>query len=306
MLERLFVKRKESFMKDNDYVIVSDATVDLDRSILEQLNVRIIPMIYVLDGKENFCNPLEQDIDHDGFYEKVNAGIPVSTSQNPPTLFTDFYEKIAKEYKNILYLCFSSGLSGNYGSAVIGAGEYMEEHPGIRIEVVDSLCASVGEGYLLREVCRKRDEGASFEELLRYTEEIKRQVCHWFVVGNLDQLARGGRINPALAKLGSILNIHPILTTDDAGKLKVSEKVRGMKKALVKLCERFENYAFPGDGHRIMVAHAASPELAEELKNLLLATGRVSDCIIQKIGPVIGSHTGSPMCAVVFMGRQEE
>ena len=126
------------------------------------------------------------------------------------------------------------------------------------------------------------------------------------MVGNLDQLARGGRINPALAKLGSILNIHPILTTDAEGKLKVSEKVRGMKKALIKLRERFETYAFTGDGHRIMVAHAASSELAEELKNLLLATGRVSECIIQKIGPVIGSHTGSPMCAVVFMGKQEE
>ena len=293
-------------MKDKDYIIVSDATVDLDRSILEQLNVRIIPMIYILDGKENFCNPLEQDIDHEDFYEKVNKGIPVSTSQNPPTLFTDFYEELAKEYKNILYICFSSGLSGNYGSAVMGANEFMEEHPGIRIEVVDSLCASVGEGYLLQEVCRKRDEGASFEEAVRFTEEIKRQICHWFVVGNLDQLARGGRINPAVAKLGSILNIHPILTTDAEGKLKVSEKVRGMKKALIRLCERFTGYAFPGDGHRVMVAHAACPELAEDLQKLLLATGRIRECIIQKIGPVIGSHTGSPMCAVVFMGNQEE
>ena len=197
-------------MKENDYIIVSDATVDIDREILEKLNCRIIPMIYILGGEEHFFNPLEKEIDYDDFYGKVNAGVPVSTSQNPPKLFSDFYEELIKDYKKILYVCFSSGLSGNYGSAVMAARDIMEDNPDVRIEVVDSLCASLGEGYLLQEVCKKRDEGASFEEVLSFTEEIKRQVCHWFVVGNLDQLARGGRINPAVAKLGSILNIHPI------------------------------------------------------------------------------------------------
>lgn len=293
-------------MKENDYIIVSDATVDLDREILEKLNCRIIPMIYILGGEEHFFNPLEKEIDYDDFYGKVNAGVPVSTSQNPPKLFSDFYEELIKDYKKILYVCFSSGLSGNYGSAVMAARDIMEDNPDVRIEVVDSLCASLGEGYLLQEVCKKRDEGASFEEVLSFTEEIKRQVCHWFVVGNLDQLARGGRINPAVAKLGSILNIHPILTTDAEGKLRVSEKVRGMKKALIRLCERFKEYAFSGDGLRVMIAHAGCPDLAAELTKLVLATGRVRDCIIQRIGPVIGAHTGSPMCALVFMGRQEE
>jgi DegV family protein with EDD domain len=187
----------------------------------------------------------------------------------------------------------------------MGAREIMEEYPDVRICVVDSLCASVGEGFLLREVCRKRDEGAEFSELVKYTEEIKRQVCHWFVVGNLDQLARGGRINPAVAKLGSILNIHPILTTDEEGKLKVSEKVRGMKKAINRLAEKFDKYAFNRAVHRIIVAHAGCPELAEELRKLMLAKEKIKECIIQKIGPVIGSHTGSPMCALVFMGEQE-
>ena len=292
-------------MNNNDYLIVSDATVDLDKSILDSLNVRIIPMIYIMDGKENVFNPAEQEIDHDEFYKMVNAGVPVSTSQNPPTIFTDYYREFIKEAKKILYICFSSGLSGNYNSALMGAREIMEEYPDVQICVVDSLCASVGEGFLLREVCRKRDEGAEFSELVKYTEEIKRQVCHWFVVGNLDQLARGGRINPAVAKLGSILNIHPILTTDEEGKLKVSEKVRGMKKAINRLAEKFDKYAFNRAVHRIIVAHAGCPELAEELRKLMLAKEKIKECIIQKIGPVIGSHTGSPMCALVFMGEQE-
>ncbi|MCR4625038.1 MAG: DegV family protein [Lachnospiraceae bacterium] len=292
-------------MGNCDYLIVSDATVDLDKSILEGLNVKIIPMFFIMDGKEIFYNPMEEEIDHEEFYRKVNAGVKVSTSQNPPTVFVDQYREFIKESKKILYICFSSGLSGNYNSALMGAKELMEEYPDTDIRVVDSLCASLGEGFLLQEVCRKRDEGAGFDEITEYTEQIKRQICHWFVVGNLDQLARGGRINPATAKLGSILNIHPILTTDAEGKLKVSEKVHGMKKAIKRLAERFDKYAFNKAVHRIIVAHAGCPELAEELKKLMLAKEKIKECITQKIGPVIGSHTGSPMCALVFMGEQE-
>ena len=291
---------------ENEYIVVSDATVDLDKEILDGLNVRIIPMIYILDGKENFFNPALEEIDHETFYAQVNAGFPVSTSQNPPTVFTDFYKELIGEgYKKILYLCFSSGLSGNFNSAFIGARELMEKNPDVEIKVVDSLCASVGEGYFLQEVCAKRDEGAGFTELCEYAEEIKRQICHWFVVGNLEQLRRGGRINAVEAKLGSILNVHPILTTDEEGKLKVSEKVRGMKKALHELIGKFEKHAKADIEHRVIVAHAGCMDLAEQLKSMVIETGRIRECIIQKIGPVIGAHTGSPMCAIVFLGTQE-
>lgn len=290
----------------NDYIVVSDATVDLNRELIESLDVRIIPMIYILDGKEFYYDPSKEEFDHEGFYEKVNSGVPVSTSQNPPAVFMDHYSELARIYKKILYICFSSGLSGNYNSAVMAAQEFMEKNPEVTIKVVDSLCASVGEGFLVREVCHKRDEGASFEELSEYAERIKRQVCHWFVVGNLERLKRGGRINAVEAKLGSILNIHPILTTDREGKLKVSEKVRGMRKALHQLAGRIIKYAHEDITHKIIVAHAGCRELAEELKELALGTGKIKECIIEKIGPVIGAHTGSPMCAVVFMGDQEE
>lgn len=289
-----------------DYIIVSDGTVDIDKTILEELDVRIIPMIYIMDGEEHFFDPSKEEFRDMEFYEKVNAGVPVSTSQNPPALFQEFFEGLAEEgYKKILYICFSSGLSGNYASACMSARMVMEDDTSVDIRVVDSLCASIGEGFLLREVCAKRDSGASFEETVNYAEEIKRQVCHWFVVGNLEQLRRGGRINAVEAKLGAILNVHPILTTDAEGKLKVSEKVRGMKKALVRLVDRFITYAHEDITHNIIVAHAGCLELAEELKELVLKTGRIRKCIIQKIGPVIGAHTGSPMCAIVFMGRQE-
>lgn len=290
----------------SEYIIVSDATVDLSRELIDSLNVRIIPMIYILDGKEYYYDPSKEELDHENFYSQVNAGVPVSTSQNPPAIFKEFYEECAKEYKKILYICFSSGLSGNYNSARMAAGEFMEEHPDVDIKVVDSLCASVGEGFLLREVCAKRDAGAEFSEIVSFTEEIKRQVCHWFVVGNLEQLRRGGRINAVEAKLGSILNVHPILTTDKEGKLKVSEKVRGMKKALKLLAGRVLKYAHKDISHKIIVAHAGCRELADELRTMALETGRIKECIIEKIGPVIGAHTGSPMCAIVFLGSQED
>ncbi|MBR4343775.1 MAG: DegV family protein [Lachnospiraceae bacterium] len=290
----------------NDYIIVSDGTIDLDRKTVEKLGIRVIPMIYILNGTEHFFDPSAEDFDFSGFYEQVNAGVPVSTSQNPPRIFTDFFLELLKGYKKILYICFSSGLSGNYGSAYIAAEEVMQDNPGCEIKVINSLCASVGEGYLVRAVCEKRDEGASFEEITEYAEKIKRDVCHWFVVGNLEQLKRGGRINAVEAKLGSILNIHPILTTDSEGKLMVSEKVRGMKKAIHELVDKFLKYSDESIMHRVIVAHAGAPELAEQLISLLKETGRISEFLTEEIGPVIGAHTGAPMCAVVFTGTQEE
>ena len=289
-----------------DYIVVSDGTVDIDREMIGKLGAKIIPMIYIIDGEEHLFDPSEEVFDYKSFYEKVNAGVPVSTSQNPPTVFIDHFEELIKEYKKVLYICFSSGLSGNYNSACMAAEEVMNRHPEADIRVIDSLCASVGEGFLLSAICEKRDEGADFEELAQYAESIKRDVCHWFVVGNLDQLRRGGRINALEAKLGSILNIHPILTTDREGKLKVAEKVRGMRKALHELVGKFVTYAKAGIMHKVIVAHAGASELAEQLKGLLKETGRIKECLIQDIGPVIGAHTGSPMCAVVFMGTQEE
>ena len=290
----------------SDYVIVSDGTVDLSKDCINSLNIRIIPMIYILDGKEYFYDPSAQEFDHKEFYEKVNAGVPVSTSQNPPLLFTEFFEKIIKEYKKVLYICFSSGLSGNFNSAVMAAKEVEQKNPGTVIRVVDSLCASVGEGYFVKLLCEKRDAGMGFDEISEYAEKTKRDVCHWFVVGNLEQLKRGGRINAVEAKLGSILNIHPILTTDKEGKLKVSEKVRGMKKAIDGLVGKFLKYGESDIKHKVIVAHANAVELAESLKNHLEETGRIEECVLEEIGPVIGAHTGSPMCAVVFTGAQEE
>ena len=288
-----------------DYLIVSDGTVDLNKDTVEKLGIKIIPMIYILDGAEHFYDPSAEDFDFEDFYKQVNAGVPVSTSQNPPALFKEYFEKFLKISGKILYICFSSGLSGNYNSAVMASREVMEENPGTDIRVVDSLCASVGEGLLVKEICRKSDEGLSFEELTEYTEKIKRDVCHWFIVGNLEQLKRGGRINAVEAKLGSILNIHPVLTTDSEGKLKVSERARGMRKALHTLLERFITHAKNDFEHRIIVAHAGARELAENLKALLEETGKIKECSISEIGPVIGAHTGAPMCAVTFFGTQE-
>ena len=288
-----------------DYIIVSDGTVDLDKDTVEKLGIKIIPMIYILDGVEHSYDPSAENFDFDGFYKQVNAGVPVSTSQNPPDLFIEYFEKLVQESSKILYICFSSGLSGNYNSAVMASREVMEKYPGTDIRVVDSLCASVGEGLLVKEICRKSEEGISFEKLTEYAESIKRDVCHWFVVGNLEQLKRGGRINAVEAKIGSILNIHPVLTTDSEGRLKVSERARGMRKALQTLLKRFVTYAKTDFEHRIIVAHAGARELAESLKDLLEETGKIKECSISEIGPVIGAHTGAPMCAVTFFGTQE-
>ncbi len=285
-----------------DYCIVSDATADLSQEIVDEFDIKIIPMSFSFGGKEYTHYPDGRELSLDEFYDGLDHDTEVSTSQITPAKYHEFIEPILEEGKDVLYICFTSGLSGTYNASVVAFDAMSEKYPERRLVTIDSLCASVGEGLLVYlAACKKRD-GAGFDEVADFVEKTKSKVCHWFMVKDLNQLKKGGRINPLVAALGTTLGIIPVISTDREGKLTVITKVHGLKKALAYLSQRLKNDA-EGDEITAFVAHGHCQAYAEALRDLVLATGIVKDVRILQIGTVIGSHVGSGMCAVTFIGE---
>lgn len=287
----------------SDFCIVTDATTEISQEIVDLYKFEVIPMKVVLGGTEYTMYPDNRELSMKEFYERLTAGEEVSTTQITPAVFTEYFEKLLKAGKDIIYYGLSSGLSGTYNSSCIAAEELSEQYPDRRIKCINSICASVGEGFMLVKAAKKMQEGADFDEVVKYIEENQANMCHWFMVENLDQLRKGGRISAVSAVVGSALHICPILSTDREGALRVATKVRGQKKAMAQLKQRLIEDGIDIREQSVMIGHANCLETAEKFKEELLAEGLVKEVIITQIGPVIGAHVGSGMCAILFEGE---
>ena len=208
-----------------------------------------------------------------------------------------------KEGKDVLYISFSSGLSGTFNSACLIAEDLREEYPERKLVCIDSLCASIGEGFLVYLAGMLRKEGKSFDEVVAFVKENRTRVCHWFTVDDLIHLKRGGRLNSLEAVVGTALKIKPVLSVDREGKLTVVSKVRGTKKGMDYLKERLINDGVDAANQIVMVGHADAEDIAEQSKEQLLSEGFVKDVIISNVGPIIGTHVGSGMFALTFLGE---
>ena len=223
----------------NEYVIFTDATIDLPRDLVEQTKLEVIPMEFDLDEKSYKFGGTGSELDTASFYQALRKGSVARTSQITPTTFIDYFKPVLEEGKDILYLAFSSGLSGTYDSSRIAIAELQEEYPDRKIISVDTLCAASGEGLLVYMAGRMRLEGKSIDEVAAYVEEKKMNVCHLISVDDLNHLKRGGRISATSATLGMALNIKPMLKVDENGKLVVTDKVRGKKKIEASFLDKF-------------------------------------------------------------------
>lgn len=288
---------------NNDYVIVCGATSDLPQQVALDFGLEIIPM-NVRVGEQDFSyHPDEKELSCKEFYEKLRAGEDSKTSQITPIVYKEVFEKFLQDGKDVLYIAFSSGLSGTYNSARLMVGELEEEYPERKIVCIDSLCASVGEGLLVYLAGRLQKEGKSFDEVVTWVQENRTRVCHWFAVDDLLHLKRGGRLNSLEAVVGTALKIKPVLSVDPEGKLKVVAKVRGTKKGVEYLKERLINDGINTKEQTVIVGHADAPEIAEQIKEQLLSEGLVKEAIISNVGPVIGTHVGGGMFALTFLGE---
>ena len=284
-----------------DFIIVTDSTVDLPESMLEEQGIPVLQLNYVLDGK---TYEDRKGLSGREFFDKLREGSMPTTSQVNPEQAKEFFESFVKEGKDILCIGFSSGLSGTYNSERIAAEELSEEYPDTKIIVIDSLCASMGQGLLLAKALKKQREGMTLEELAQWLEENKLHICHNVTVDDLNHLYRGGRISKTTAVLGTLVQIKPIIHMNDEGKLIVIGKERGRKKALNTIVDMMVKQMEGYENDLVMVTHGDCLEDAEYVKSQIQKKYGIQDVVINGIGTVIGTHTGPGVVAVFCMGEK--
>ncbi len=285
-----------------EYVIVTDSTVDLTEEIINELGVEIIPLSYTING-ETMQDTTDPAKVHD-FYERLRAGEVSTTSQINSETFRECFENIIKAGKDVLYLGFSSGISGTFQSSLIAKQDIAEAYPESIVEVVDTKCASMGEGLIVYYAAKMKQSGKNLYEVRDWVEDNKQKVNHCFTVDDLSFLKRGGRISSTAAILGGVLNIKPVLDCDKEGKLRPLMKVRGRKKALDELVHQMELLVEDPEGQMIFISHGDVEEDAKYLEQEIRARYDIADVKTNFIGSTIGSHSGPGTIAIFFLGRE--
>lgn len=283
------------------FVITADSAADMPREYLQEKDIPVMSLSYMIDG--------ETYEDMDGleskeFFDRIRNGSMPTTSQVNPEQARAVFEPLVKAGKEILHIGFSSGLSGSVNSAKIAAEELMEEYKDARIIVIDTKCASMGEGLLLYKAVQMKEQGKNIDEIADWVEKNKLHVCHNVTVDDLFHLQRGGRISKATAVLGSMIKIKPIIFMDNDGKLQVVGKERGRKKSLNVLVEQMEKQFGAFENDIVMIVHGDCMEDAEYVKGLIEERFGIRNVMINDVGSVIGSHTGPGVVAVFSMGNK--
>ncbi len=285
----------------NEYVIIVNSTVDVPKEWLEERNVPFIPLKYTIGGK-TYKDMM--GLSAKEFFQKLRDGEMAVTSQINPDEAKEALEPYLKEGKDVLFLGFSSALSGTYNSMRLAAEELREEYPDRKLILVDTLCACLGEALLLYYAVKQRDAGKTIEEVAQWAEENKLHVCHNVTVDDLYHLQRGGRVSKAAAVLGTMVQIKPMIHMDNNGSLQVIGKERGRKKSLNKIVDRAVEQSKGYDNEIIMITHGDCIEDAEYVAQRVRDKMGIDNILINNIGTVIGSHTGPGVVAVFCMGNE--
>ena len=285
----------------SDFRIVTDSGSDLNQCMIDQLNISVVPLMVNFKG-DTLPDTVDEGVD--AFYDGLRGGEIATTSAINPTGWETAIEPILAGGEDVLVIAFSSGLSTTYQSAVIAAGELQEKYPDRKIRVVDSLCASLGQGLLVWYACQKRDAGMSIDDLTAWLEENKFRLCHWFTVDDLMFLKRGGRVSAATALVGTMLQIKPVLHVDDEGHLINVSKVRGRKASIEALAKKLGELGLEGENSTVFISHGDCIEDARLLETMLKEKYGVKEVIIGYVGAVIGSHSGPGTLALFFLGSK--
>ncbi|MDO5424382.1 MAG: DegV family protein [Eubacteriales bacterium] len=289
----------------NDYRITTDNMADLPDEYLAAHDIGLMSLSYQIDGKtyDKFHSLPSKE-----FYDKMRAGSTPVTSQVNPEEAKHMFEECLKTTNRILHIAFSSGLSGSCNSTRIAAEELMEERPEVQIVVIDSLCASLGEGLYVYEAVRRKEQGMPMEELAEWLESHKQNFVHSFTVEDLIYLYRGGRLSKTSAVLGNMVNLKPVLKMDEKGCLTAVSKVRGRKKALTRLVDDMEQRIgeFKGKDYMVGITHGDCLEDAEFLRDQIKERLGMENFMITPLGPTIGAHTGPGLIALFYLGLSRE
>lgn len=286
------------------YRIVTDSTTDLTPELIQELDVQVIPLCYMMGGKTYHNIPGGGEMTDKEFYAKLRAGSMSTTTQVNSEEFLHVFTPLLEAGQDVLYIAFSSGLSGTYQSAVLAREELKQRFPDRRLEVFDSLCASMGEGLLVYHAAKLRNAGKSLDEVLAWLKENVLNLCHWFTVDDLNHLKRGGRVSTATALVGTMLGIKPVLHVDDEGHLIPVSKVRGRKQSLDALVRRMEDTVLDPGNQMVFISHGDCLEDAQYVERQIREKLGVQQVKLGFIGPVIGAHSGPGTVALFFLGKE--
>ncbi|MBI0579762.1 DegV family protein [Neobacillus cucumis] len=279
--------------------ILADSACDLPLDFYSESNVTLIPLKVHVNGQEYED---VKTIDPKTVYDAIRNGSVPKTSQASPLLFEQIFTNMAENNEVGIYIAFSSQLSGTYSTAVMILDQVKEKYPNFDLTIIDTKCASLGQGLIVMEAARLSSKNVPKEEILKDVIFRSQHMEHLFTVEDLDYLAKGGRVSKASAFLGGLLNIKPVLNVED-GKLVPIEKIRGKKKVLRRLIELMKERGSDIQEQVVGISHADNEETALEMKSMIEEELHPKAVYISSIGSAIGSHTGAGTISIFFLNQ---
>lgn len=283
-------------------VITTDSSCDLPLEYVEKNNIPVMGLICHLEDKD-YIDDLGKTLTYEQFYGSIRRGAMPTTSQINVYRFEELFKKYVKENKAVIHLSMSSKISGCFSSANIAKQLVEEEFKDADITIIDTKSACIGEGIIVYSAVEMLKDGALKEEIINWVEENKLKLHHWFIVEDLLHLKRGGRLSATKANIGTLLQIKPMIYIDKEGNLENIGNIRGRKKAIKELLNKFEENIETPENSVIGISHGDCIEDALHLKEMILKKYKVKEIMINHVGPVIASHTGAGMLSVCFIGK---
>lgn len=286
------------------YEIITDSSSNLTDEIISQYGIKIISFTYRIGNDEYKSYADGKCSDVKSFYERMRADQPAGTAQLARQDVIESFESILEEGKDLLYISFSSGLTGSMNVVKLIADELEEKYKDRKIYVVDSLAASMGEGLIVYHAALLKQEGKSIDEVKDWVEDNKLKLCHWFTVDDLKYLKRGGRVSPTTAFVGTLMGIKPILHVDDEGHLIPVGKIRGRLHSVEELFNRTKETIVNPKDQVIFIGHGDCIDDAKYLEERCRKELHVKDVVINYIDAVIGAHSGPGTLAIFYLGTK--
>ncbi|MCL1789814.1 MAG: DegV family protein [Peptococcaceae bacterium] len=286
-----------------DYVLFTDSCSDIPADLAQEFGVIVVPLQFSIDGQDYYDDPLNRDLSQEDFYAKMRQGHRAITAQVTTPSFVEMFEPVLQRGQDLLYLGFSSKISGTYSSSYIAAQELAPKYPDRTILTIDTKTASTGLTLLLDLAHQQKKQGKTIQELYDWVLAQLPHISHWFTVDDLIYLKRGGRVSSFEAVIGKTLNIKPIIHVDNEGALIPVGKVRGRRQSLDTLVRKVVDFCVDPT-QPVYIAHADAYEDALAMEKSLRACLPVQDVHIDYIGPVIGAHVGPGAVTLFFVGKE--
>ena len=283
----------------SSFIITTDNGSDLSRDLIKKLKIDIINLTINVDGEE--YNGIDKVITPETIYSYMKKGVVPYTSQVNPEKAEQFFESYLKNGYDIIHICLSGQISGTYNSCKIAQTNLKEKYPDRKVAVIDSLSGSLGQGLLVLEAVKERDNGKTFEEVEEFIKNRRYNIIHIFTVESLSYLQKSGRISKTESVIGSFIGVKPILSANNHGRIIQIDKVRGRKNSISYLIDKIKRHIDLNSDQILAIAHCGCLKEAQVIKTEIETNLKVQEVIIKEMGPVLGAHAGPGAIAVFFV-----